>query len=50
MGSLKHLNKYLFKYKYRLLLGAVFEPVACNMHVDGNIIFQKGNDRDPRDP
>ncbi|MCO6501111.1 MAG: ABC transporter ATP-binding protein [Vicingus serpentipes] len=24
MRSLKHLNKYLFKYKYRLLLGTIF--------------------------
>lgn len=24
MKSLKHLNKYLFKYKYRLLLGTIF--------------------------
>ena len=24
MKALKHLNKYLFKYKYRLLLGIIF--------------------------
>jgi len=28
MGSLKHLNKYLLKYKYRLLLGAVFIVIS----------------------
>ena len=28
MKSLKHLNKYLFKYKYRLLLGFVFIVLA----------------------
>jgi len=28
MKSLKHLNKYLFKYKYRLLLGTVFIVIS----------------------
>lgn len=28
MGSLKHINKYLFKYRYRLLLGLVFVSIS----------------------
>ncbi|HEY0030905.1 MAG TPA: ABC transporter ATP-binding protein [Bacteroidia bacterium] len=28
MGSLKHINKYLFKYRYRLLLGVVFVGIS----------------------
>jgi ATP-binding cassette subfamily B protein len=28
LGSLKHINKYLFKYRYRLLLGVLFVGIS----------------------
>ncbi|MFL5765527.1 MAG: ABC transporter ATP-binding protein [Bacteroidia bacterium] len=33
MGSLKHINKYLFRYRYRLLLGVLFVAVSTYLKV-----------------
>lgn len=52
MKALKHLNKYLFKYKWLLLLGVIFLIASNLLHVYMPIIIERSidsfeNDFDP---
>jgi ATP-binding cassette subfamily B multidrug efflux pump len=44
MKSLKHINQYFYKYKWRLLLGIVFVGISNYYTVDGFIYARKAVD------
>ena len=44
MKSLKHINKYFYKYKWRLLLGVLFIALSNYFAVDGFVYARKAID------